>query len=155
VLHDRGRGLLLRLSGAGAVAATVSCPGDVTGVAVTRDGGLLAALGAEGVVRRYGASGALEATWRIPVEAPVPAWPAGLAVDPAGELLVVDRHAGRVVVLDGGGSPRGAAARRGWEAGLLYFPGGIARLSDGRYAIVDEGNARVQVFARAAAGGEG
>ena len=76
----------------------------------------------------------------------------GLAAEPGGNLLVVDRHAGRVLVLDANGQVAGVGARKGWEPGLLLFPAGIARLPGGAVVVADEGNGRAQLFRRSAAG---
>ena len=82
----------------------------------------------------------------------MPAWPTGLAAEPGGNLLVVDRHAGRVLVLDANGQVAGVGSRKGWEPGLLLFPAGIARLPGGAVVVADEGNGRAQLFRRSAAG---
>jgi hypothetical protein len=82
----------------------------------------------------------------------VPAWPTGLAAEPGGTLLVVDRHVGRVLVLDATGQVAGLGSRQGWEPGLLLFPAGIARLPGGLVLVADEGNGRAQLFRRAEAG---
>jgi hypothetical protein len=63
-------------------------------------------------------------------------------------VVVVDRHSGRLLVLDVAGTVIGMGSRQGWEPGLLMFPAGITRLSDGTLAVADEGNGRVQVFRR-------
>jgi DNA-binding beta-propeller fold protein YncE len=132
--------------------AGVPVAGRVTALAASPGGGFHAAFGAEGEVARYDAAGQEEARWSLPAEGPQPAWPAGLAVEPGGDVLVVDRHGGRVVILDSGGKVVGLASRKGWDAGLLLFPMGAARLPDGRLVVADQGNGRVQVFRRVDAG---
>jgi len=82
----------------------------------------------------------------------VPAWPTGLAPEPGGNLLVVDRHVGRVLVLDANGQVSGVGSRKGWEPGLLLFPAGLARLPGGLVVVADEGNGRAQLFRRSAQG---
>lgn len=143
-----GGGRVLRLDAGGAVAGEVAVEGRVTGL-VAAAGGFFAAFGEDGVVRRYGAEGREEAVWPLPPEGPVPAWPAGLAATPGGDLLVADRHNGRIVVFDAAGQLSGFGSRKGWDAGLLLFPEGLALLADGRLVVADQGNGRVQVFRRA------
>jgi DNA-binding beta-propeller fold protein YncE len=92
------------------------------------------------------AGGEVEEEWDVPGLTPVPAWPTALAVDSLGNLFVVDRHGGRVVVMDSRGRERGFGGRRGWTEGLLLFPTSIALIPDGRVAVADQGNGRVQVF---------
>ncbi|MGH9750164.1 MAG: hypothetical protein ACRD6R_09600, partial [Candidatus Polarisedimenticolia bacterium] len=79
----------------------------------------------------------------------VPAWPVAIADAGGGRSLVLDRHTGRVLILDAAGGMAGSFGRRGWEAGALSFPAGIAVLPDGRLAIADQGNARLVVYRRA------
>lgn len=120
----------------------------VSALAPAAGGGFYAALPERGEVRRYDAQGALDATWTLPADGPVPPWPAALAVEPGGDILVVDRHGHHLVVLAADGSLEGLGSRRGWEPGLLLYPAGAARLADGRFAIADQGNGRVQIFRR-------
>lgn len=137
---------ILRLGADGTVAREIAVPGRVTALAAA-SGGVFAAFGDDGVVRRYGA-GEEVATWKLPSDGPVPGWPAGLAVTPGGELLVADRHNGRIVVFDAAGQVTGFGSRRGWDEGLLLFPDGLTLLGDGRVAVADQGNGRVQIFRR-------
>jgi hypothetical protein len=113
------------------------------------DGGRVSAhymIDEEGTILRYGSQGTVEATWEVPGLEPAPAWPSGLAASDLGDLLVVDRHGGRVLRLDARGRPAGASARRGWDPGLLLFPSAVVLMPDGRIAVADQGNGRVQVF---------
>ena len=71
----------------------------------------------------------------------------------ASSLVVVDRHAGRLLELDANGQLTGVGARRGWEPGLLLYPAGAARLPDGGVVVADEGNGRTQFFRRARSSG--
>lgn len=147
LVADAGGSRILRLAPDGEVVAEVPVEGRVTGLTAA-SGGLVAAFGEEGAVRRYGAGGPMEAEWAVPADGPVPAWPAGLAATPGGELLVADRHNGRVVVFDAAGQVTGLGSRKGWDPGLLLFPHGLALLPDGRLAVADQGNGRVQIFRR-------
>lgn len=152
LLYDAAKGSVLRLSPEGAATAEVAVGADVTALAATAAGGFFAAVAAEGAVRHFDAGGKLAAEWRLPAFEQTPAWPAGLAAEPGGTLLVVDRHAGRVLVLDATGQVTGTGARKGWEPGLLLFPAGIARLPGGAVVVADEGNGRAQLFRRSAPG---
>jgi len=139
---------VIELSSEGMLKAIVEIDGRVTALATASNGGFYVALGQEGSVLRYDASRQLESVWQIPAAGPVPAWPAALAVEPGGDILIVDRHGSRVLVLDVGGKPVGIGSRRGWERGLLLFPNAIARLGRGRLLVSDTGNGRVQIFRR-------
>jgi hypothetical protein len=152
LVADVAGGRILRLGAGGDVTGEIPVPGRVTAM-VAASGGVFAAFGDDGVVRRYGSAGSEEATWRVPPDGPVPGWPAGLAATPGGDLLVADRHNGRIVVFDAAGQVTGFGSRRGWDEGLLLFPDGLALLGDGRLAVADQGNGRVQIFRREAAGG--
>jgi DNA-binding beta-propeller fold protein YncE len=152
LLYDTEGRRVLRLSAEGTSTAEIPVEGDVTALAATAAGGFFAALGAEGSVRRFDASGKLDVAWSLPAFESVPAWPSGLAVEPGGNVLVVDRHVGRILVLDANGQVAGVGSRQGWEPGLLLFPAGIARLPGGTVLVADEGNGRAQLFRRAEPG---
>jgi hypothetical protein len=152
LVYDFAGGRILRLDAGGAPVGSIAVAGRVTGLAAGPGGGAAAAFGGEGVVRRYDAAGALEGTWELPAEGPVPAWPAGVAVSPGGDTLVADRHNGRIVVFEAGGRVAGLGSRKGWDPGLLLFPGGLALLPDGRLLVADQGNGRLQVFRRSGEG---
>lgn len=138
----------LRLSGDGTKTAEVEIPGQVTGLATSPSGGFFAAVAAQGAVVRISANGSVESTWTLPAHDQRPAWPVGLVAEPGGSVLVVDRHSGRLLLLDGGGRVAGLGSRHGWEPGLLHLPSGIARLPGGLVLVADEGNGRAQVFRR-------
>jgi hypothetical protein len=152
LVYDASKRSVLRLSPEGTAAAEVAVGGDVTGLAATAAGGFFAAVAAEGSVLHFDAGGKLAATWKLPAFEQVPAWPAGLVAEPGGALLVVDRHAGRILAVDASGQVTGVGARKGWEPGLLLFPAGIARLPGGVVVVADEGNGRAQLFRRSAPG---
>jgi hypothetical protein len=152
LLYDAGKRSVLRLSPEGAVAAEIAVGGDVAALAGTAAGGFFAAVPAESSVLHFDAGGKLAATWKLPPFERVPAWPTGLVAEPGGNLLVVDRHAGRVLVLDAGGQVAGVGSRKGSEPGLLLFPAGIARLPGGLVVVADEGNSRAQLFRTSAPG---
>ncbi|MFN2114855.1 MAG: VWA domain-containing protein, partial [Anaerolineae bacterium] len=72
--------------------------------------------------------------------------PAGLVVDDAGMVHVVDTARALVHVFDGDSYVR-TWGSPGTGTGQLAAPQGIARLPDGRFAIADSGNRRIQLFA--------
>ena len=139
---------VIELGPEGLLKGTVEIDGRVTGLATSASGGFYVALGREATVLCYDAGRQLSSAWKIPGVGPVPAWPVALAVEPGGDVLIVDRHASRLLVMDVGGKPVGIGSRRGWERGLLLFPNAVARLGQDRILISDTGNGRVQIFQR-------
>ena len=123
LLYDAAKRGVLRLSPEGAATAEVAVDGDVAALAATAAGGFFAAVPAEGSVRHFDAGGKLAATWKLPAFEQVPAWPTGLAAEPGGNLLVVDRHVGRVLVLDAQRPGRGRRLPEGLGAGAAALPG--------------------------------
>ncbi len=148
VVHDRAAGQLVVLDRARKVRAAVEMAAAVAAVAPGSGGGFYAALPGAGQIRRYGANGDELSVLAVPGLASAPAWPVGLIVEDNGEVVVVDRHGGRLLVLETSGRWIGSGSRRGWEPGLLRFPADLARLPDGRVAVADLGNGRVQLFRR-------
>ncbi|MGB5816714.1 MAG: hypothetical protein WBI27_16100, partial [Thermoanaerobaculia bacterium] len=130
------------------LTAEAPIEGAVTALAATAAGGFLAAVAAQGAVLYFDANGELSATWHLPASGKIPAWPVGLAVEPGGDVVVVDRHAGRLLVLDATGRVVGLGSRKGWEPGLLLYPADLVRLPNGHLLVADEGNGRAQVFRR-------
>jgi hypothetical protein len=148
LVYDYAGGRALRLGDDGTASAEVAIPGEVTALAVATSGGFYAAVASRGAVLHFDAGGGLQATWSLPSFEEVPAWPVGLAVDPGGDLVVADRHAGRILILDASGNVVGVGARQGWEPGLLRYPAGLALLPDGLVLVADQGNGRLQLFRR-------
>lgn len=152
LVYDYANARVLRLDGEGQVVARTPVEGHVTALAAGAGGGFFTAVPETGEVRRHAAGGAVEETWNVPPDTPVPAWPGGLVVEPGGDVLVADRHAGRILVFEVGGDLSGFGARQGWEPGLLRFPAGLALMPDGRVVVADLGNGRVQIFRRLGSG---
>jgi len=150
VYDDAGR-QVLRRGKDGSVSSTIPVPGPVRALAAGRGGDFFAAVPHQGEVVHYGSTGAETGRWPIPGVHPSPSWPVGLAVTTGGELLVLDRNGGRVVVLDIGGAVKGFGSREGGDAGLLHYPSGLALCPDGLIVVADQGNCRVQLFQPAAA----
>lgn len=146
VAWDAAGDRIVRLRG-GAIDLSVDSRGAaVSAFAGDGSGGFWAAFAELGEVAHYDASGRELARLDVPADSPRRAWPSGLAVEPGGRLYVLDRHAGRIVALDGSGTWVGLGARRGNEPGELYYPSGLARLPSGELIVADLGNGRAQLF---------
>ena len=126
--------------------ASVPIEDRVGALSASAGGGFYASFPEVGEVRRYGPEGQLIDSLVVPGVGGRPSWPSGLLAESGGEVLVVDRHNGRLLVLDASGRLLGTGSREGWESGLLRFPSGLARMDGDRVAVVDEGNGRVQIF---------
>ncbi|MCP3956662.1 MAG: hypothetical protein GY719_02300 [bacterium] len=148
LLYDAAGGRVLTLDAAGAQRGETMVAGHLTALVAGAGGGFYAGFAGLAEIRRYGPDGSLLATWTVPGEGPLAAWPSGMVVEPGGDLLIADRHAGRIVVLDAAGRLVGVGSRRGWDAGQLLEPAGMTRLPDGRLAVADQGNGRLQIFRR-------
>jgi hypothetical protein len=145
-LYDTASAKVLRLDRAGRILASVSVDGTVTSLVDDGQGGFLATIGDQArVVRSDGKTGDLE-SWSLPAQGPVPAWPVGIALQPAGRVVVLDRHNGLLLVFDRKGHWLGLGSRQGWEPGLLRFPAGLARLPNDSLLVADQGNGRAQIF---------
>jgi hypothetical protein len=148
LVFDLANRRVLWLDGAARLKAEAPVDGHVTSLAPSPGGGFYAAFAQPPEIRRYGPNGELIASRPVPGVSPAPAWPSALEVATDGDLLVVDRHGSRLVVLGSGGRLEETGSRLGWDPGLLLFPSDLTRLPDGRIAVADQGNGRVQVFHR-------
>jgi hypothetical protein len=146
LVYDRAGRRVVRLDEGGAIVAQTVVRETVTGLVADGAGGFWMAIGEAGEVRRVSAAGELVERWKVPGDAPEPAWPAGVAVEPGGRLFVLDRHGGRILALDGEGRAVGVGGREGWDVGLLRYPSALARLPNGGFVVADQGNGRVQTF---------
>jgi NHL repeat len=145
-VYDAHGGRVVALGADGAVGVSVPLAERVGGLASTATGGFLATVPEAAAVLRYDENGERDARWLVPGDDPEPAWPVAVTVDRGGRAVVVDSHGSRIVVLDTEGRAVGLGSRRGWEPGLLFSPGAIALLPDGRVVVGDAGNGRVQIF---------
>lgn len=75
-------------------------------------------------------------------------FPVSLALDASGSIYILERHRGKVVVLDRKTKFKYSFLSKGHGPQHLYFPIEIRFDPWGRLCIVDEGNNRVQVFQR-------
>jgi hypothetical protein len=140
------------LSPSGVATRRTPLPERTRAIVAAAGGGLLAAAPDRPEIVRCAADGTVADRFPLPAEGPVPPWPAALAADAAGRLLVVDRHGARILLLDASGRVFGAAGRKGWENGAFLFPSAVAVLSDGRVVVADQGNGRLQIFRTAPEG---
>ena len=145
-LYDAATANVLRLDRSGQILASVAVDGTVTSLVDDGQGGFLATIGDQArVVRSDGQAGDLE-SWSLPAQGPVPAWPVGIALQPAGRGVVLDRHNGLLLVFDREGHWLGLGSRQGWDPGLLRYPAGLARLPNNSLLVADQGNGRAQIF---------
>ena len=145
-VHDAAGGKALALDADGGIRRSVSVTGHVVALASAPNEGFYTALADVAQVRRHDREGRVLKTWTVPGVGPVPAWPSGLVAAAGGDIVVVDRHGGRILALDASGRLTGVGSGRGWEPGQLQFPSAIAPFSDGRLVVADQGNSRVQIF---------
>ncbi len=148
LVFDAAAQRILALSDGGTVQRDIEVGRYVSALAAGSQGRVLVSVPEPPTVLAFDSSGELTATWQLPGDGPTPAWPMGIAVEPSGDVLVSDRHGARILVLDASGKLIGLGSRRGWEPGLLRFPGALSRLATGEVIVVDQGNARAQIFRR-------
>ncbi|MDX9709149.1 MAG: hypothetical protein RBT64_06310 [Trichloromonas sp.] len=75
-------------------------------------------------------------------------FPNSLEIDQGGQLYVLDRHAGTVVVFGAQGDFRHELFGRGKRHGKLWYPAQLLFDWEGRLCVADEGNSRVDIFNR-------
>lgn len=82
----------------------------------------------------------------ISIEPPGVDQPSDLAIDPTGNIYLVDGVNDRVVVMDSHGAFRFTFGKSGTNPGELQHPMGIDISKKGKVFIADTGNHRIQVF---------
>jgi DNA-binding beta-propeller fold protein YncE len=118
------------------------------GVTVASDGTILVADGGLQRVLAFGPDGDLRAAYGKPGDFEGPA--DVVASGDGAKLWVTDSKKHEIVVLDRKtGHVSARFGKRGVEDGELNFPGGLAEAGDGSLYVVDQINARVQVFSAA------
>ncbi len=147
LVHDTAGHQVLNLSRDGKVEGGTPVEAGVVGLATARGGGFFASIPAAGEILSYSANGNLSDRWSVPSWEPVPAWPVSM-VSIEGDLIVLDRHGHRLVVFDSKHRFQGTGARRGWEPGQLLFPAAVTAFPDGRIAVADQMNGRLQIYRR-------
>ena len=75
-------------------------------------------------------------------------FPVSLTIGPSGFIYVLDRHLRRIAVYDSNGSFKYSFLDEGVARGQLYYPIQVRFDPWGRLCIVDEGNARVEIYKR-------
>jgi sugar lactone lactonase YvrE len=73
-------------------------------------------------------------------------FPAGLAVDNKGRIIVSDKNGSKIIVIGRDGSFQGQQLGMGWKEGLLRYPSQICISGTGKLFIADRGNNRIQIF---------
>lgn len=146
LVFDLTSSSVLKVAGTGEILSSTPASGVVTGLAAMPSGGFLLALGDEGRIEKIRPDGVVAASIDLPGQGPVPAWPAGLMTDAAGQMLVADRHNGRVLILDAQDTWVGILGRHGWDPGLFRYPNGLALLGSDLVLVADQGNGRAQIF---------
>ncbi len=77
----------------------------------------------------------------------------GIAVDAQHHIWITDAHLDQIAIYTAEGEFLVAIGRTGFAPGELSFPAGIAFAEDGRIAVADSLNGRVQIFRLLGAGG--
>lgn len=75
-------------------------------------------------------------------------FPVSLTIGPSGYMYILDRHARDIAVYDKGGIFKYRFLGKGISRGQLYYPVEIRFDPWGGLCVVDEGNARVEIFKR-------
>ena len=96
-------------------------------------------------IYRFNLNGQVEKV--IPLGADV-TFPVSLTIGPSGFIYVLDRHRRRIAVYDKNGSFKYSFLEKGVARGQLYYPIQVRFDPWGRLCIVDEGNARVEIYKR-------
>lgn len=147
-VQDLLTGEILQVDEGGRVVARIASSRDVTAISASFAGTLFALDPVAAEIRPLGPGATGLGVRSVPGEVGDPAWPADIAATSAGDLYVLDRHRGRVILLDGTGQVVGVGAREGLEPGLLSYPAALCVMPDGRIAVADQNNGRAQVFHR-------
>jgi hypothetical protein len=147
LVHDSAGHQVLSLAPTGKVGDATAVEQGVVGLASARGGGFFVSLPASGEILGYDATGKENNRWSVPSVEPVPAWPVSM-VQIDGDLITLDRHGHRMVLFNSKNQFLGTGARRGWEPGLLLLPSAVAAFPDGRVAVADQMNGRVQIYRR-------
>ncbi len=75
-------------------------------------------------------------------------FPVALEVGPSGQLYLLDRHAGTVVVYTENGVQKFSILKKGKSPGQLWSGADLTFDWDGRLCVIDEANARVEILTR-------
>lgn len=143
---DQRRGIILQLDDKLSIVQQYQGTDDFRGFVDFKLKGenLWALDGLSEVVQRFAVSGAAAA----PVQLAGLEFPVSLEVDGAGQLYVLDRHAGEVVVFGPSGDLRFKFLGKGKRQGQLWFAKELVFDWDEKLCVVDEGNGRVDILTR-------
>ncbi len=145
---DKARGRIIAYAPEGLVARTVfSCPDCDSGFIDFRihEQMLWALDRQDRKVYRFRLDGTLEKVLALDGRLN---FPVSLAIGPSGSIYILDRHGRDIVVYDRNGRFRYRFLGRGTSRGQLYYPVEIRFDPWGGLCVVDEGNARVEIFRR-------
>lgn len=144
---DRSSGDVLRLAADLSVERRFSCADCTGGITdfVVADGRVLALGGRDRKILSFNNDGSVAREYPLGREVD---FPISLAVGPSGFIYVLDRHSNSILAYDEDGRFRYRFLSTGHSTGRLYFARQIRFDPWGNLCVVDEGNGRVEVFAR-------
>ncbi len=145
---DRGSGGIARLNRDLAVKGWIRCPGCRGGFIdfkFSPEDEIWTLTGRDKRVVRFSSEG--EQLGSFTVDDKV-AFPVSLALGPAGNIYVLDRHEGRVAVFNSRGKFKYFFLSKGQSRGQLYYPIELSFDPRGRLVVVEEGNGRAEIFNR-------
>jgi DNA-binding beta-propeller fold protein YncE len=144
---DRSSGAVLRLTKDLAVERRFSCTDCQGGIDdfVIDDGRILALAGRDRKIISFNRDGIVATEYPLGREVD---FAVSLAVGPSGFIYVLDRHANSVLAYDEDGRYRYRFLSNGHSTGRVYFARQLRFDPWGNLCVVDEGNGRVEVFAR-------
>lgn len=129
------------------VVQEISCPegrGGFVDFAIS-DGSIWALDNVGKVIYLFGPGGGVQKKFFIGEEV---SFPYALDIGPGGQIYVLDRHEGSVVVFDEAGAYKYRFLTKGQSRARLYYPEDIQFDFWGRLCLVDSGNGRVEIFGR-------
>ena len=145
-LLDRARGGVVRLDDNLQVVQTYLPEGDFQGFAdfqITAEG-VWALDGLSRTLHLFAVDGSPQR--RVSVQDLQ--FPVALAIDAVGQFYLLDRHAGKVAVFDRQGGFSYDFLLKGKRPGRLWYPSGLLFDWDGRLCVANEGNGRIDIYAR-------
>lgn len=144
---DRSSAQVLRVSADLTVEQRFACPECLGGFAdfAIRDGEVWALETRGKTVVRFGAHGGIRETIQLGEEVEIPV---SIAMGTGEFLYVLDRHRNQIAAYGLDGRFRYRFLGPGHGRGQLHFPRQIRFDPWGRLCVVDEGNGRIEIFAR-------
>jgi len=144
---DKTSGGILKLDQQFSIVQEIACPEGGGGFVdfTMSDGSLWALDGVGKVIYRFDKGGVVQKKILVGGEV---SFPYALDVGTGGQIYVLDRYEGAVVVFDGAGSYKYRFLTKGHSRGRLYYPEDIQFDYWGRLCVIDSGNGRVEIFGR-------